>query len=209
MFLHYVVKCTLCIFSFTGLIPLSGNAQVFNTAGISARIKSVKLYHSKALKLFATLAIKDSTLILLSTQPRDTSVKIAKDFLFCMPLKNLQLTSSFGWRRHPVTGKADFHKGVDLSARSEPIYSVLKGIVNETGFNPILGNFIRIEHGAVQSIYGHLSLIIVRAGQTVDAAQVIGMSGSTGRATGEHLHFSIKTDGTYIHPLHFLKRLAD
>lgn len=205
---QYLKRIAFCIFSFCflGLFPLSGTCQPYHMEGQSNRIKSVNIHSPKSQINSKPSFTPDSILLQLST----VGVPIEKDpsIRVCMPLSNLLLTSSFGWRRHPVTGKLDFHKGVDLSARSEPVYCILTGIVIETGFNPLLGNFIRIDHGAVQSIYGHLSFIMVRQGQAVDVAKVIAVTGSSGRATGEHLHFSIKTAGNYIHPLHFLHELT-
>ncbi|WP_162842750.1 M23 family metallopeptidase [Mucilaginibacter pineti] len=130
------------------------------------------------------------------------------DLQICLPLRTMRLTSSFGWRVHPVTGSADFHRGIDLSARSEPVYSVVDGQVSATGYDPLLGNFIRIDHSDVQTIYGHLSVILVSRGQEVAAGQVVGITGRSGRTTGEHLHFSIKFRGSYIHPLDFLSQAA-
>ncbi len=122
-----------------------------------------------------------------------------------LPLAHLIVTSSFGWRIHPILGKPDFHRAVDLAARNDPVYSIMDGKVCETGKLHILGNYVRIDHGDIQSLYGHLSHALVQAGQTVLAGQPIGITGSTGRATGEHLHFSIVFGDKYIHPLLFLK----
>ncbi|MGB4010209.1 MAG: M23 family metallopeptidase, partial [Zwartia sp.] len=108
-----------------------------------------------------------------------------------LPLAHLIVTSSFGWRIQPILGKPDFHRAVDLAARNDPVYSIMDGIVCETGKHPILGNYVRIGHGNIQSIYGHLSHSLVKTDQTILAGQPIGITGSTGRATGEHLHFSI------------------
>ncbi|MES2446597.1 MAG: M23 family metallopeptidase [Bacteroidota bacterium] len=126
-----------------------------------------------------------------------------------LPLARLTVTSSFGWRIHPVTGKPDFHRGVDLAARNDPVFSMMDGRVAATGADPILGIFIRIDHGDIQSIYGHLSLGLVQTGQSVLAGQPIGVTGSTGRSTGEHLHFSINFGDKHIHPLLFIKALVD
>jgi len=122
-----------------------------------------------------------------------------------LPLAHLTVTSSFGWRIHPILGKPDFHRAVDLAARNDPVFSIMDGIIYETGKHHILGNYVRIDHGNIQSLYGHLSHALVQAGQTILAGQPIGITGSTGRATGEHLHFSISFGEKYIHPLHFLK----
>ncbi|MGM1428877.1 M23 family metallopeptidase [Sphingobacterium lactis] len=83
----------------------------------------------------------------------------------------------------------------------------MDGTVAETGYHRNLGNFVRIDHGDVLSVYGHLSRITVEAGQQLTAGYPIGMTGSTGRATGEHLHFSIRRNGTYINPWKFLHGL--
>ncbi len=124
----------------------------------------------------------------------------------CMPLQSLKINSRFGERIHPVTHLADFHKGVDLHARNEPVFAFLAGTVSRVGFNPILGNYVRIDHSGLESIYGHLSIILVDTGEQVRAGAPIGVTGSTGRVTGEHLHFSLRTSGIYIDPILFILR---
>lgn len=129
-------------------------------------------------------------------------------FCWSLPLENLKITSGFCYRIHPVTKQDDFHKGVDLDARCDVVLSILAGTVSETGFDPILGNYVRIGHGEFQSIYGHLSYILVCKGDTVDAKQIIAITGATGRVTGEHLHFSVKFKNNHINPLLFLWQMA-
>lgn len=124
-----------------------------------------------------------------------------------LPLINLHVTSGFGYRIHPVTKKYDMHRGVDLAAQCDPVLSILDGTITDIGFNPILGKYIRILHGEFQSIYGHLSLILVIQGETIEAGHPIAITGATGRVTGEHLHFSIKFRGKYLNPLQFLSSL--
>lgn len=101
----------------------------------------------------------------------------------------------------------DFHNGIDLAAQGQVVRSIMDGTVTETGYHRHLGNFVRIDHSGVMSIYGHLSHITVETGQPLTAGYPIGMTGSTGRATGEHLHFSIRAGGTYINPWKFLHGL--
>ncbi|MBB6131502.1 M23 family metallopeptidase [Mucilaginibacter lappiensis] len=123
----------------------------------------------------------------------------------CLPLKNLNLRSGYGPRTHPVTGeKNKFHSGVDLSARSDSIYCVLTGFVSEIGYNSLIGIYCRVQHGDYIIIYGHLSKLLVQAGDSTAPGTVLGISGATGRVTGEHLHFSVKYKGEFINPLHFL-----
>ena len=123
---------------------------------------------------------------------------------FCLPLPELVLTSGFGPRTHPISFQKDFHQGVDLNARSAQVRAVMAGRILSCGYQHRLGNFIRIAHGDLESIYGHLSFVLVKKDQWVDCGEVIGISGKTGCATGEHLHFSLKYLGTFINPLKFL-----
>lgn len=124
-----------------------------------------------------------------------------------LPLEEYRITSPFGWRKHPITGMPDFHNGIDLAARGQAVRNIMDGTVAETGYHRNLGNFVRIDHGDVLSVYGHLSRIIVVPGQQLTAGYPIGRTGRSGRATGEHLHFSIHAGGTYINPWKFLHGL--
>jgi murein DD-endopeptidase MepM/ murein hydrolase activator NlpD len=142
------------------------------------------------------------------TNPVNVTAQDTMPYRWSLPLENIRITSGYGYRLHPVTKQQDLHKGVDLAARCDPVLSVLAGRITETGFNPILGKYVRIEHGEFQSIYGHLSYILVFKGDTVDAKQPIAITGTTGRVTGEHLHFSVKFRNNHINPLLFLWRMA-
>ncbi|WP_158542228.1 M23 family metallopeptidase [Pedobacter chinensis] len=98
---------------------------------------------------------------------------------------------------------------MDLSAKFEPVYAIIGGRVTSQGFHPVLGNFIRMEHGGFEVVYGHLSVSIVTQGQDVQTGECLGLTGDTGRATGPHLHLSIKFRGYPINPLRFLLVLAN
>jgi len=123
-----------------------------------------------------------------------------------MPLNSMKVNSAFGKRNHPVTHENDFHQGIDLRARNEPVFSFSAGKVSGVGFNPVLGKFIRIDHSGLESIYGHLSVILVQKDQAVRSGELIAVTGSTGRVTGEHLHFSLRSNGVYIDPVNFILR---
>ena len=104
-----------------------------------------------------------------------------------------EISSRFGWRTHPITQQADFHSGIDIPAASgTPVKSSDSGRVIETGSDPLLGNFAVVQHADTQSIYGHLSRILVAADRPVSRGTPIGTVGSTGRSTGPHLHFTVK-----------------
>jgi murein DD-endopeptidase MepM/ murein hydrolase activator NlpD len=125
----------------------------------------------------------------------------------CLPLKRLEITSPFGYRNHPVTGVYTFHNGVDLRAQHDTVYAVADGRVVNAAYDEKLGIFIRLTHGAWQSTYGHLSQVFVNWDYEIYAGQPIGITGATGRVTGEHLHFSICSENRYTDPLEFLYEL--
>ncbi|MET3979772.1 murein DD-endopeptidase MepM/ murein hydrolase activator NlpD [Mucilaginibacter sp. UYP25] len=127
--------------------------------------------------------------------------------LVCLPLKYLQINSAYGYRIHPLTGKYSMHAGVDLKARHDTVYAILGGIVNSTCYGNGLGLNIKLAHGAVESIYGHLSQIFVIPTDSVTAGEPIGITGATGHVTGEHLHFSICYRHQYLNPIKFLYKL--
>lgn len=127
--------------------------------------------------------------------------------LVCLPLKHLQINSDFGYRIHPITGNYTMHCGVDLKARHDTVYAILDGLVKSTGYDDGLGINIRLAHGEVESVYGHLSQILVTTADSVVAGEPVGITGATGRVTGEHLHFSICYRHKYINPIKFLYEL--
>lgn len=122
----------------------------------------------------------------------------------CLPLRKLEVTSGFGYRTHPITGIYIFHNGVDLRARHDTVFAVMDGLVIKAGYEPLIGLNICIDHGDVSSVYGHLSQIFVMPQDSVFAGQPIGITGATGSATGEHLHFAVRYGHQYINPLQFL-----
>jgi murein DD-endopeptidase MepM/ murein hydrolase activator NlpD len=124
--------------------------------------------------------------------------------LICLPLKNLQLSSGYGYRHHPVTGKFAFHNGVDLRASHDTVFAVMDGPVASVTYDSLTGICIRLDHGTAETLYGHLSHVLVSPGDTVAAGQPIGMTGSTGRVTGEHLHFSVRCGRHFSDPLEFI-----
>jgi murein DD-endopeptidase MepM/ murein hydrolase activator NlpD len=120
------------------------------------------------------------------------------------PLNRIHVTSTFGWRRHPVTGRKSFHHGVDFRARKgTPVFAVAKGRVVRAGFSKLDGNMVVLKHmDGTRTYYLHLSRILVGKGQLVSAHQEIGLSGRTGRVTAAHLHFGIKSPrGKWLNPL--------
>lgn len=116
------------------------------------------------------------------------------------------LSSSVGRRTDPINGGDDFHQGLDISADAgSPVYATADGTVTTAKREGAYGNLITIDHGyGLETRYGHLSRYDVKAGAKVKRGDVIGRVGSTGRATGPHLHYEVRVNGRLLNPLQLL-----
>ena len=124
------------------------------------------------------------------------------------PVKTAEFTSGYGIRSDPFQGRAARHQGIDLAAPfGTPIYATADGTVSEAGWNSGgYGNLIKIDHGrGIETRYGHLSAVLVAAGQRVVRGQQIARMGSTGRSTGSHLHYEVRIDDHAVNPIPFMK----
>jgi murein DD-endopeptidase MepM/ murein hydrolase activator NlpD len=122
-----------------------------------------------------------------------------------VPIDRFRVSSRFGYRIHPIHRQTRFHRGVDVSA---PLGMVVKataeGVVKRVGHDPSLGVFVQLQHAfGFETIYGHLSGYCVRPGQTVSRNQELGRVGKTGLATGPHLHYRNKKNGSDVDPFNF------
>lgn len=126
---------------------------------------------------------------------------------FTHPTNILKLSSGYGWRKDPFTGKNSFHKGLDyVIPLNTPVYASLPGTVIKTDTDTTYGNRIIIDHGNdIKTLYAHLNNILVLEGQQVNQDTKIGESGSSGRSTAPHLHFEIFINKKTINPLTVLK----
>lgn len=121
--------------------------------------------------------------------------------LVSLPLKNIHINSNFGMRMHPIYHKRIMHNGVDLHARHEDVLSMLPGRVIRVGYDSRSGKFVTVQSANYTVSYCHLSQQYVRQNDYVYAGQPIGLTGSTGAATGEHLHLTTKKDGKAFNPV--------
>jgi len=124
-----------------------------------------------------------------------------------MPLRSAVISSAFGFRHSPVYGRWKFHKGIDFAApEGEPVFACKSGTVSVCiRDNAVFGNYIVINHGGgMTSTYAHLSQIKVKKGDFINGGTVIGNIGKTGAATGSHLHFEIRLNGTAQDPAKLL-----
>ncbi len=116
------------------------------------------------------------------------------------------ITSRFGSRSDPFTGRSEYHKGLDISARTgTPVHAPGKGVVIFSGVENGYGEIIRVQHGGgIITCYAHLSRRTVNEGRQVSRGDVIGYVGSTGRSSGPHLHYEIRLNGVNVDPLRYI-----
>ncbi len=122
------------------------------------------------------------------------------------PVDYPYLSSSFGWRRHPITGRYVMHEGLDFAApKGTPIHAASGGVVTEARYVNGYGKMVEINHGnGIITRYAHASSLNVKRGDLVEKGQMIARVGTTGRSTGPHLHFEVRMAGHPLDPTLFL-----
>lgn len=116
------------------------------------------------------------------------------------PLQRIKINSSYGYRKDLFSGKRKFHDGIDLHARGDKVLSMMEGVVVKVGQDKTSGKYVTLRHGRYTVSYCHLSKILIVKGAIVHPRDVVGITGSTGRSTGEHLHITCKLNGRSISP---------
>ena len=138
----------------------------------------------------------------VSLSSTDTKKKeqVARYLSVCYPLSHIKVNSPYGYRKDPFTGKRKFHNGIDLYARNAEVYAMMQGRVLKVGQDKVSGKYVTLQHGSFTVSYCHLSQIFVSQGQAVLPGDVVGITGNTGRSTGEHLHITCKLNDLNINP---------
>lgn len=136
----------------------------------------------------------------------DSARRTAKMLPFGNPSPGSNITSRFGNRTDPFFGRLALHAGIDFRASTgTEIRSTGAGTVTVAGRNGGYGNMVEIDHGnGLTTRYAHLSRVLVKVGDRVEAADPVGLSGTTGRSTGPHLHYEVRRNGKAIDPMRFL-----
>ena len=116
------------------------------------------------------------------------------------PLRYIKVTSPYGYRKDPFTGKSKFHGGLDLRARGDKVMAMMEGVVVKVGQDKTSGKYVTLQHGNCMISYCHLSKILVARGTAVRPRDAVGITGSTGRSTGEHLHITCRLNGKSVDP---------
>lgn len=138
--------------------------------------------------------------VALSSADTKKKEQVARYLSVCYPLSSVKINSPYGYRKDPFTGKRKFHNGIDLYARSAKVFAMMQGRVLKVGQDKVSGKYVTLQHGSFTVSYCHLSQIFVSQGQAVLPGDVVGITGNTGRSTGEHLHLTIRHKGEYVNP---------
>lgn len=130
-------------------------------------------------------------------------------FMWPLPGYNT-LSSLYGGRTHPVTGRPNNHTGIDIPApRNTPIKAAKSGVVTTSTYNSSYGNYVVVSHSdGTSTLYAHMNKRAASKGQTVSQGQVIGYVGTTGSSTGNHLHFEVRVNGSRRDPVDFFKGMT-
>ncbi len=116
------------------------------------------------------------------------------------------VTSGFGYRQDPFSGRREFHQGMDIVApRGSPIVATANGKVVYAGWKAGFGRTVEIDHGwGIRTFYGHCQTIKVSEGKLVKRGEVIATVGATGQATGNHLHYGVLVNGNWVNPANYI-----
>ena len=154
--------------------------------------------------------VDESSIMNLSENDLSRLDLLSQRSMVSLPLDKFSLTSKFGYRKDPLGQGTRFHDGVDLRCSYEPVYSMLPGVVTKVQYGTSgYGNYVVLNHGNIECLYGHLSDIGVEVGESVQAGDVVAISGNTGRSTGPHLHVKMTYMGQRVDPLVFIDYIND
>lgn len=178
--------------------PKSNNMLYFQLSGAVLSTVLIALLYNSILKTEIP-----------NLPPKNEIVALAASFEppYGNPLHNIKISSNFGKVKHPITKILKMHNGIDLRAPyGEEVFSVQEGIVQKSGYDDKLGNYIEIKHDDNYSTrYHHLKSSTVKKGDKIIKNQKIGEVGSTGLSTGPHLHYEIIKNGEKVDPINYLR----
>ena len=162
----------------------------------------------------ASIAAENETIAALEKAVAEERAKLAEEQkrkydggIFTWPAPSYtRISDEYGNRMHPTLGVQKFHNGIDMAAPGgSPILAAYDGKVVAAAYSGSMGNYIMIDHGdSLYTIYMHASALYVSKGAEVHKGDKIAAVGSTGRSTGNHLHFSVRVNGNYVNPRNYL-----
>lgn len=187
----------------------------YNTEDISEAVSRVTVFSQEVMNEFAS----DAEIARGGVDIEFTSLEMLEGISFedidagfsmIYPLEDFEITSDFGYRISPVSGKAGIHTGIDMAAsHGADISAAADGTVLDARWDNSYGNYIKLQHiNNTVSIYAHCSELCVEEGDSVSAGDKIARVGSTGASTGNHLHFEVRKGNIRINPFNLLDEKA-
>lgn len=185
-------------------------AEIYKVnSDISAKSAAIAEYE-------ASIAAENETIRALEAAVAEERKRLAEQYnrkydggKFCNPCPSVKrISDEYGYRIHPILGTKQFHNGIDMAAPGgSPILAAYSGTVVAATYSSTMGNYIMIDHGdSLYTIYMHASALYVSKGQEVSRGEKIAAVGTTGRSTGNHLHFSVRLNGEYQSPWNYISR---
>ena len=177
-------------------------------ADISDKEAAIKAYQDSIAQENAEIAALEKAVAAERAALAEANRRKYDGGMFTWPAPSYtRISDDFGPRIHPTLGVRMQHNGIDLAAPGgSPILAAYNGTVVAAAYSASMGNYVMIDHGdGLYTIYMHASALSVSKGQEVTAGQTIGAVGTTGRSTGNHLHFGVRLNGSYVSPWNYLK----
>lgn len=178
----------------------------FNTVSMEKSFYKVEVASSSAMT--ETVDMRESESLATHEMTEHEVKKPTPENIFRLPLDTLIVTSPYGYRIDPFTRKRKMHSGMDFRASSDKVYAMMPGKVLKVGYDKVSGNYVTLQHGSITVSYCHLSEVLKRKNDLVAVGEVVGITGNTGRSTGEHLHLTCKIKGRAIDPSLILNHIA-
>lgn len=192
----------------SALISQKEEQIVSVSSDISTKEAAIKEYEAMIAQENAEIAALEKAVAEEKARLEAEQARVYNGGVFAWPCPSYKrISDEYGNRIHPILGTQQFHNGLDMAAPGgSPILAAYDGDVVAAAYNGSMGNYIMIDHGSgLYTIYMHCSALHVSKGQTVSKGQKIAAVGSTGRSTGNHLHFSVRLNGSYVSPWNYLK----
>ncbi|MCK5293608.1 MAG: M23 family metallopeptidase [Arcobacteraceae bacterium] len=186
-----------------------------HSLSIKDKIKDIKELSSKLDDIEVIIGLKDvpkSDLITRATLAKISSIEKMNMLQVIpngSPLKKTKVTAKFGYRKHPITKKKQFHRGIDLRAkRKTDVHSTADGVVRyvQPKNKDAFGRVIIVSHNyGFETVYAHLRKTKVKIGNIIKKGDIIALSGNSGRSTGPHLHYEVRYASMVLNPRNFMK----
>ena len=184
----------------------SSQAQLFGSPQVLMQHR--ELFSRHAFSLVSNL-MTQTYLEEVSQQELLLFLRENKETLLAMPSiwpASGRLTSGFGYRYSPTTGRRTLHQGLDIANKiGTPVWATARGVITFAQYDGAYGNCVVIDHGNnIATRYAHMNSIAVKVGQTVQRNEVIGTIGNTGRSTGPHVHYEVHVGGVPVNPMRYI-----